>query len=79
MYHHFPKSPFVSNFTRGVGSVVVLCPQCHQAIPPCQFSYPSMYWSETDALRSDWVRVGDDFHRTLTRVSDEVPIDEFSK
>jgi hypothetical protein len=45
---------FLRSFLIGAGSVIAICPTTKPSLP-------TRHKSDTDALRSDWVKIGQDF------------------
>lgn len=57
----------VKNFIYGMGSVLSIYPPQNISEPSFKKPRPS----DAEALRSDWVRVGDDMRTAMTRVEHE--------
>lgn len=65
------KNSFSKNFLNGVGSVVSVLPRKRRVFRP---NYPGMYWTSLEALRSDWLRIGDDMRAAYTQGSKELGV-----
>lgn len=58
------RSTFQKNILAGMGNILTIW--------PAQYPQPASQQTDMDRLRSDWVQVGNDLKRAVSKVADEL-------